>query len=33
MINVIIIEDEQPAIEKLKKILLESGEIINIVKI
>ena len=33
MINLIIIEDEQPAIAKLKKILLESGEGINIVQI
>ncbi|MEI6142506.1 MAG: LytTR family DNA-binding domain-containing protein [Mariniphaga sp.] len=33
MINVLIIEDEQPAIEKLKKLLIDSGESIKILEI
>ena len=33
MINVVIIEDEQPAVEKLQKILTDSGESINLVQI
>ena len=33
MINVLIIEDEQPAVEKLKKLLAESGESIMILNI
>ena len=33
MINVLIIEDEQPAVEKIKKLLADCGESINILTI
>ncbi len=33
MINIVIIEDEKPAIEKLKQLLVNTGEAISIIKI